>query len=50
MKHIAKFIAKYGATICALALMVAPCAAEPCRTFWYQPAEPEGFSEFAKRK
>ncbi len=50
MKNIVSFIAKHGATICALTLMVAPSASKVCKFILYQPAEPEGFAEFAKRK
>lgn len=44
------FIQKYGRQLPALALTVASTAALCCRGDWYQPEEPRGLSEFAKRK
>lgn len=44
------FIQKYGRQLPTLALTVASVATLCCRGDWYQPEEPEGLSEFARRK
>ncbi len=49
-KKVKAFIQKYGRQLPAIALAVASVAALCCRGDWYQPEEPEGLSEFAKRK
>lgn len=44
------FIQKYGRQLPALALTVASAATLCCRGHWYQPEEPKGLNEFARRK
>lgn len=40
-----KFLKKYGAIICMIAVAVAPMASEFCRVKYYQPKEPEGLDK-----
>jgi cyclic lactone autoinducer peptide len=47
---IMKFICKYGARLCAVALAVAPLASEACKMKYYQPEEPEGLRDFAMKR
>lgn len=45
-----KIIIKYGKSICSLAMSMALLASQSCRLRLYEPKEPEGLREFAKRK
>lgn len=48
-KRIIKVICKYGAQLCALALIVAPLTSEICRARFYQPEEPKGLEGFVRK-
>jgi cyclic lactone autoinducer peptide len=38
-----------GQALVALAIIAAPVASDICKITWYQPEEPEGLKNFAKR-
>ena len=39
-----------GKTLVALAIIAAPVASDICKITWYQPEEPKGLKEFARKK
>lgn len=49
-KKISKFITKYGAKICTVAVFAAAASTSTCRVSWYQPKEPEGLEKFMQEK
>ena len=46
-KTVARLICKFGAQLCAVAMVIAPLVSDICRNNYYQPDEPEGFEVFA---
>ena len=46
-KTVARLICKFGAQLCAVAMVIAPLVSDICRNKYYQPEEPEGFEVFA---
>ena len=49
MKKMDRFVIKKGNIIVALIAVISTVAANGCTKQWYQPKEPEGLGEFAKR-
>ncbi len=45
-----KWLVKHGNAICAVAVSLASLSSLCCRGHWYQPEEPEGLKEFAKKE
>ena len=45
-KTVARLICKFGAQLCAVAMVIAPLVSDICRNKYYQPEEPEGFMTF----
>ncbi len=44
-----KLLLILGQLMMLFAVCMAPLVSQGCRTWWYQPKEPEGFTEFAKK-
>lgn len=41
-----KIMVKYAIDICSLAVLLTPIASRVCRTFFYEPKQPEGLGKF----
>ena len=48
-KTVNKLICKFGAQLCAVAMVIAPLVSDICRNKYYQPEEPEGLAAFANK-
>lgn len=48
-KTVTKLICKFGAQLCAVAMVIAPLVSDICRNKYYQPEEPEGLAAFANK-
>lgn len=49
-KTVTKLICKFGAQLCAVAMVIAPLVSDICRNKYYQPEEPEGLESFANER
>lgn len=45
-----RFLVKKASIVTALVKVVAASSSDFCRCMWYQPKEPDGLEEFAKRR
>ena len=44
-----KLVVKAGRLLCACSVVISPLVVEGCKTRYYQPKEPDGLEEFAKK-
>lgn len=44
-----KLLVKAGRLLCACSVVISPLVVEGCKTRYYQPKEPDGLEEFAKK-
>lgn len=49
-KIIENLVVRYGKQLCSIAMVAAVASVNSCRGLFYQPEEPEGLLELAKKR
>lgn len=44
-----EFVQRLAMIICGIVIVSAPLISQDCLVLWYQPEEPEGLKEYARR-